>query len=386
MFQHATIGIIVANSKGEIIKSNDFANRLFGYEKEALIGQKIEILVPDALKECHVKHRSQYHQKPVEREMGTDLDLFAKRKDASTFPVSISLGFAQSGNEKLVIAYISDATKQKNYEQTIRESKFKLENYAASLESKVRDRTIELEESQHKLVQALSKEKELGELKSRFVSMASHEFRTPLSMILSSAELLGMYLERERYDKFEKNITRIKSSVNNLTNILNDFLSLEKLEAGKIGIQNKLIKLSEFTQELHEEIQPILREDQQLIIDNQSIATIHSDPHLLKNILINLISNAIKYSVNGTDVQLNITKSDTTINLAIIDHGIGIPDEDKVHMFTRFFRASNVENIPGTGLGLTIVRRYLDLLKGKINFKSEYGKGSTFVVSFPLLG
>lgn len=241
-----------------------------------------------------------------------------------------------------------------------------------------------LKESELQLHEALNKEKELGVLKSRFVSMASHEFRTPLSSILSSAELLGMYIEAGKLEKTGKNIKRIKSSVRNLTNILKDFLSLEKLEAGKIEVQNTEIELKDYLEELSEEIQPILRPDQELILQFKDIPVIQTDPYLLKNILINLLSNGIKYSPKGEDVTLDISKTKEQFVFKVIDRGIGIPPEDQQHMFSRFFRASNVENIKGTGLGLTIVKRYLDLMGGEIGFESEYGKGSTFFFKLPL--
>lgn len=512
MFQHATIGIILSKNNGVIVKSNAFAERLFGYEKGELIGQKIEVLVPDSVKERHIGHRNKFHKKPKEREMGADLDLLAKRKDNSTFPVAISLGHTKVDGELLVIAYINNVTKQKEYEQTIKEEKelaqtyldiagsmvivldkaeqiqllnqrgeeildvkeeqviglnwfdeflppseqtgaravfsslmsdkggnveyfenlvlnsngeerliwfhnrvlvdkhgvaigtissgvditeqrqgekllkesqLQLENYAASLESKVKERTMELEDSQIQLMQALGKERELGELKSRFVSMASHEFRTPLSMILSAAELMEMYHAKSRYDKLDRNIERIKSAVHNLTNILNDFLSLEKLEAGKIEVNNKNILLADFLGELYEEIKPLLQEDQQLILTNPTVDSITTDAYLLKNVLLNLISNAIKYSPLGENVELSITTNTKQIVFAIIDQGIGIPETDKEHMFSRFFRASNAENIQGTGLGLTIVKRYLELINGRIDFTSEMEKGSVFYVYLP---
>jgi len=265
----------------------------------------------------------------------------------------------------------------------LKASRQKIEEYSLQLEQKVIDRTKELRASEQKLKVALSKEKELGQLKSRFVSMASHEFRTPLSSILSSAELLGMYLESGRHEKCGRNINRIKNSVRNLTGILNDFLSLEKLEAGKVDVQNTSINLAEYLDELTEEIKPILRPEQQLLFETNQLDTIETDPYLLKNILINLISNAIKYSPNGKDVTLSISKEKEQLLFKVIDRGIGIPNEDKQHMFSRFFRASNVENIKGTGLGLTIVKRYLDLMGGTIDFESEYGKGSTFFFHLP---
>ena len=246
----------------------------------------------------------------------------------------------------------------------------------------LRDITQE-KEAAIQLETALQKERELGELKSRFVSMASHEFRTPLSSILSSAELLGMYLELGKHDKCEKNINRIKSSVRNLTGILNDFLSLEKLEAGKVSIQKTTFPLPAYLEELQDEMKPILKKNQQLQISHPNLQEIHTDAHLLTNILINLLSNAIKYSPKGEDVELVISAEKDHWLLQVIDHGIGIPEQDKAHMFSRFFRASNVENIKGTGLGLTIVKRYLVLLGGTIGFESEYGKGSTFYFTLP---
>lgn len=238
-------------------------------------------------------------------------------------------------------------------------------------------------QSELQLHEALNKEKELGILKSRFVSMASHEFRTPLSSVLSSAELIEMYIEAGKLEKTGRNIARIKNSVRNLTGILNDFLSLEKLEAGKIDVQKTVIKLDEFFDELSEEIKPILRAEQVLKFNNKVGETIQTDPYLLKNILINLVSNAIKYSPNGKDVTLEISQEKRQLIFKVIDQGIGIPPEDQQHMFSRFFRASNVENIKGTGLGLTIVKRYLDLMGGDIGFESEYGKGSTFYFNLP---
>jgi len=242
----------------------------------------------------------------------------------------------------------------------------------------------DLKEAELKLHEALNKEKELGMLKSRFVSMASHEFRTPLSSILSSAELLGMYISAKKFDKTDRNINRIKNSVRNLTGILNDFLSLEKLEAGKVEVQISEFNLVEYLEELAEEIKPLLRPNQQLLVETHQQTAIQTDPYLLKNILINLISNAIKYSPKGEDVTLEILKEKEHLVFKIIDSGIGIPAADRQYMFTRFFRASNVENIKGTGLGLTIVKRYLNLMNGNIGFESEYGKGSTFYFNLPL--
>ncbi|HTA26454.1 MAG TPA: ATP-binding protein, partial [Bacteroidia bacterium] len=233
---------------------------------------------------------------------------------------------------------------------------------------------------------ALEKEKQLNELKSRFVSMASHEFRTPLSTILSSSSLVEKYLDKADSDPASvkenttRHLKRIKSSVGNLTSILNDFLSLDKLEQGKVDIKPSHIQIDKFSEELIDEIQGTLKRGQKIIYKNNGDTSIYIDKQMLKNILYNLISNASKYSDEGSIIEFASTLDKTGLNLAVTDHGIGIPDNDQIHLFERFFRAKNVTNIQGTGLGLNIVKRYTDLLNGTISFSSSEGKGTTFTI------
>ncbi|MEL6844412.1 MAG: PAS domain S-box protein, partial [Bacteroidota bacterium] len=205
---------------------------------------------------------------------------------------------------------------------------------------------------------ALASERELGQLKSRFVSMASHEFPTPLSSIMSSVSLIEMYTEKGIHDKNLKHIRRIQSSVNNLTTILNDFLSLEKLESGKVQVKPEQVDIGDFIEELQEGLGAMLREGQRVEHHHEGDTMVQVDPHLLKNILINLCSNAIKYSPNGEKVCIRSTNAEQQLSIEVIDRGIGIPEADQKHMFSRFFRAANAANIKGTGLGLTIVKRY----------------------------
>ena len=220
-----------------------------------------------------------------------------------------------------------------------------------------------LEDSQDKLLLSLAKEKELNELKSRFVSMASHEFRTPLSTVMSSASLISRYELDTQQDKRIKHVDRIKSAVNNLTGILNDFLSLSKLEEG------------------HKELEGLLRGDQTIVhFINGSPFLVKSDRRILKNIFFNLISNAVKYSDLDSEITCTIEYDKGEVLIHIKDNGIGIPLEDQKHLFSRFFRAKNADNIQGTGLGLHIVQQYLKLLNGTIEFVSEVGMGSTFSI------
>jgi len=237
------------------------------------------------------------------------------------------------------------------------------------------------------LVKALKKEKELGELKSRFVTMASHEFRTPLTMILSSIFLIEN-ASGENYET-EKMVhtSRIKRAVNNLTLILNEFLSLEKLEQNKVEVVCSDVNVPEFIQDTLSEMEIIKREKQ--IIDyhhsgEQWIARI--DHHLLWSIVTNLVSNAIKYSKTGDTIKITSEIGQRSIVLMVTDTGIGIPDDEQQFIFGRFFRARNATNIEGTGLGLHIIQKYIHLLKGTVTFESQLDVGTTFTVVLPDAG
>ncbi|CAM4268416.1 PAS domain S-box protein [Zobellia nedashkovskayae] len=231
----------------------------------------------------------------------------------------------------------------------------------------------------------LEKEKELNELKSRFISMASHEFRTPLSTILSATNLIERQNEAGQEEKREKYISKIKTSVKNLVGILNDFLSLSKLEEGKVISQPTLFDLIEFLESLVEEIQGVKKAGQVIeIINSQSNIEVQLDPKLLRHIVYNLLSNAIKYSHENTKISLKIDTKTTNLFIEVTDQGIGIPAEDQSYLFQRFYRAKNAANYEGTGLGLNIVRQYVLLMEGNITFKSNLDQGTTFTIELPL--
>jgi PAS domain S-box-containing protein len=240
-------------------------------------------------------------------------------------------------------------------------------------------------EASKKLELSLKKEKEINEMKSRFVSMASHQFRTPLSTILSSTSLIDSYIKKDKIENTAKHIKRIKNSVKGLTDILNDFLSSDKLESQMVKVNVSKIDVNIFLNDLVEILQTITKEGQNI---KTTISTdckyIHSDSNILKNIIFNLISNAIKYSNENQDIYLNVYIANNNLSLNVIDNGIGIPLEDQKNLFTRFFRAQNAQNYNGTGLGLNIIKSYLDLLKGNINFESQENKGTKFTVEIPL--
>lgn len=397
IFQSMSEGIIMVDEAGRIVVANPVAEQSFGYIKNELNGVLLENLLPERYRGGHSMLRQGFNAHPSPRRMGIGRDLAALRKDGTEFPVEISLSYTQVKGNVLVMAFISDISQRKKVETALKRSEEQLIVYAAELEQKVRARTealnssigkleeevIERKKAEEEAQRALGKERELNDLKTKFVSIASHEFRTPLSTVLSSASLIHQYNEKGESQKVIKHVQRIKSSVNHLTAILNDFLSLGKLEEGRIDITKEPVNLKDFLNEVKEEM-IMLKEGQKLLINCDSSANIIStDARILRNILFNLISNASKYSDQRKNIYLDCAIQKSEVVFSIRDEGIGIPREDQKHMFERFFRASNAGNVQGTGLGLNIVKRYVELLNGIITFTSEYGTGSTFVISIP---
>jgi PAS domain S-box-containing protein len=377
------MGIIVVNGLGDIVMSNHFANNLFGYQEDEIVSEKLEKLIPQRYHHAHVHHREGYIAKPQARTMGTGMTLSAQRKDGTEFPVEISLGHFETEETKYVIAFISDITKRHESEAEIRKLNTSLEEKVASRTEELQKTLAELQASKESLTISLEKEKEVNDLKSRFVSMASHEFRTPLSTILSSISLMAKYETTEDQPKRDKHIDRIKSSVKTLTDILNEFLSLGKIEEGKVEVNFESFDLKIFVQGLINEMNVLLKNGQELIHENHGNAICYSDAGLLKNVLINLISNAIKFSPENSKITIMTSIQNDQTEIKVIDHGIGIPEKDQVHLFERFFRATNVTNIQGTGLGLHIVGRYIELLNGHISYQSQLEDGSVFIIKLP---
>jgi PAS domain S-box-containing protein len=389
LFRYAAMGIVLVNEEGQILRTNLFADELFGYQARELEGQMIEVLVPAPLRDKHRLQHESYVKKPEIRPMGVGLDLKAQRKDGSLFSVEISLSYFVQDQKPYFIAFVLDTTRQKENEKVLRNQKNEIEKLNENLEKEVINRTkalVEtlerLETSKNALEKALKREKELGELKSRFVSMASHEFRTPLTSILSAANLVEKYVSELDQDKRERHLRRIKTAVGNLTDILEEFLSVGKLEEGKIEPRLLEFDLTLLISEVQLDLQPILRPQQQLICEHTGPELYTSDPSLLRKIIINLVSNACKFSPEGGLISLQTRVVGGQLTLRIADDGIGISEEDQQHLFDRFFRGANATNVQGTGLGLHIVARYAELLNGRVSIKSQLGSGTTIEITF----
>ena len=405
IFDDAVDGIIIIDSRGIIEEVNKSACVLFGYNENELVTKSINMLMPHKEAVRHDGYIQNYQQSRIPKIIGIGREVTGKRKSGEEFPFWLAVNEVRLNDRTIYTGFIHDLSEIKNAEKRLQmlyeelEKKviartYELENVVNQLlalnkqleeeinikikiQQQLKDREAELEKS-------LLLERELGELKSRFVSMASHEFRTPLSTVLSSVSLIGRYTESDQQANREKHINRVKSTVAHLTAILNDFLSMNKLEEGRIQTFFEDFDPIELFQEVVEEMKTILKPNQQLIYkQNTNGILVKSDRKILKNTLINLISNAIKYSKDDGTIDCTMTVDESIIVFTVTDEGIGIPDEDQKHLFDRFFRASNVTNIEGTGLGLNIVKKYLEMLDGEISFISKLYIGTTFNIKIP---
>ena len=243
----------------------------------------------------------------------------------------------------------------------------------------------ERKQFEEEIQKALAKEKELSELKSRFVSMTSHEFRTPLAVISSSAQILKIFGHRLDEESKRKHLECIQTYIEHTTQLLDDILLINKAETGNLAFEPAPLDLVPFCQLLTHEIQ-LSASDYTIVFSSNSQSNVigNFDQKILRQILINLLSNAIKYSPNSAIVNFNLDIIESIVIFSIQDQGIGIPEADQVKLFESFHRAENVGNIPGTGLGLSIVAKCVDLHKGAIAVNSQLGKGTTFIVKIPL--
>ncbi|MEO6949895.1 MAG: PAS domain-containing sensor histidine kinase [Ginsengibacter sp.] len=397
VFQNASLGILVCDKEGRIVLANKFLLNLFGYNNaEEIIGNSMEILIPKRYHHQHVSERNNFIEAPSTRPMGMGRDLFGRKKDGNEIPLEISLSSYTNDEGLFSIAFISDITARLEVQDSLRQKRQELaemnkqmELINEGLEKRVRDRTsklqntlIDLEASKNELSKALNKEKDLGDMKSAFVSMASHEFRTPLSTILSSASLLSKYKLTEEQPNRDKHVQRIKSSVNNLNNILNEFLSLRKMEDGKVVAHKSDINIEEIVNRLILEMSEMFKPGHKINYQHQGNSISKMDEVIFKNILINLLSNAIKFSADDTTIVIDTTITDNHFIFSIKDEGIGISEKDCEHVGEIFFRANNAINIPGTGLGLHIVAKYVEMLDGTMEIKSELNMGTKIILTF----
>ncbi|MGN6214409.1 ATP-binding protein [Parafilimonas sp.] len=344
------LSIFMMDKDGIILNWYEGAHTINGYTSDEAIGKHMSIFyTPEAI----ANGEPEYYLQLAAAQGSFETEGWRVRKDGSLFWADV-----------LITAIYNENGKVQGFTKVTRDF---------SLQKRVTDEVKNM----------LQKEKNLNEMKSNFVSMASHEFRTPLSTVLSSVSLLEHYTTTETQDKRDKHIQRIKSSVGEMVTILEEFLSIEKIEEGKVQLKKETFNLKELAQQLYTKFSTALKKGQTIIYEHIGKEEVFLDVAFINHILNNLLSNAVKYSPEGSEVIFKTNVKENTITLKIQDHGIGIAPKDQEHLFERFFRGSNTGNIKGTGLGLHIVKRYIDLMQGSIYLESDIEKGSIFTVILP---
>lgn len=385
-------GIVVVNEEQIIVASNQRTNTMFGYKDEELLGRPLKTLIPETFHTDHSSHVKNYYEKQNTRRMASGRNLFGLRKDKTEFPLEIGLNpFTLYGNA-YVLALAIDMTDVRKKENEIRELNIHLEKKIKQRTTELRDTVAKLKreikrrkEAEAKIKSALYKERELNELKTKFLSLVSHEFKTPLSGILTSATLVGKYQTLKDQNKRNKHLETIIGEVKHLSTILDDFLSIERMEKGKEVYKLVDFSLSNVVNEVVYNANMLLKSGQKINYpQNIEDVTVYQDKKIMTLALTNLLYNAVKYSPEDSEIDLKVDFTGNKIRFRISDQGIGIPEKDQKHIFERYFRAENVLLDHGTGIGLNIVQGHLENLGGSISFKSEENKGSTFIVEFPL--
>lgn len=385
-------GIVIINDQQEIVASNEAADKMFGFKPGELLGENLNILIPRKYHDEHVKQADIFLKKTDPRQMGHGRDLHGRRKDGTSFPVEAGLNPFHIKTRRYVMALVTDISARKEQEKRIIELN-------ARLEQKVEERTLALQQSilelkeevakrkevEMRISEALRKERELNDLKTKFLSLVSHEFKTPLSGILTSAILAGKYTTTEQQEKRDKHLKTIHNKVKYLNNILNDFLSIERLESGKATYKFDSFPLSKVVNEVIYNSNMMLKDGQRISYPNDiDNITIHFDEKILELALTNLINNSIKYSPENTVIDVDVSFSHDVLVMKIKDEGIGIPQKEQKFIFNRYFRAENALLDQGTGIGLSIIQDHLENLGGSITFESVEGVGSTFAISIPI--
>lgn len=347
--------VIMINGQGIVKKWNQKAVDIFGYTQEEALESKLsDLIIPDEYRMAHEKGMAHYHKTGEGPVLNKRIEIKGKRKNGEEFPIEMSIAPIELKNEHYFSAYLRDITKEK-------ETKLQMEN-------------------------ALQKQKELNKMKSHFVSMTSHELRTPLTTIKGNTELIDYQLENTEIpnkDKIKKNLMRIEQNVDRLNTLVNNILFLGQLESNRIPFHPEVVVPHAFIDKniLPDYHSRTFKITHQMVGEQKELRL---DINLFNQIVINIIDNAIKYSPGAPIPEVYSTYTNEQYELEVRDFGIGIPEEDQKKLFTTFFRASNVGNAQGTGLGLTIVSEFVKLHGGEIKVLSKVGKGTSFKLNFPI--
>lgn len=393
-------GLCIANDAGEIVMNNSACEEIFGYDSGELIGKTIDILIPEPHREVHHHHFESYIQHPRKFRKGKGREFLGQHKNGEILDLEIGLNFFEYDGKRYAKALISEIGTRKRKVTEIKESNRRLESEVDRRTELLTKAVSELERANFLLKEevderiraeenakrAFEKEKELSQMQAKFLSMVSHEFKTPLSGILTSASLVEKYNERRPNERISNHVATIKNLVLQLNDILDDFLFLENSESGSYEFTSSRFKICDLFRKIVSDARALMKPGQKFeIIPCAKPVPVVQDRKVVDIILRNIIYNAIKYSPANSTIHIKIRINDN-VHIEIRDEGIGIPEEAKEHIFDRFYRAKNVLHIQGTGIGLNIVRRHLIRMKGSIEISSKENEGTTVFVTMPVMG
>ena len=361
LLEAAPDAIIEVDRAGNIVLLNATTEKLFGYSRDELLGNSVDLLIPGHLRELHSKHREQYLSSPGTRPMGTGLTLRAVRKDGSEFPVEISLSPTKAGKTTRVTAIIRDVTAQKQAEEQIRTTNIQLEQ---------RNREVE----------------RANQLKSEFLASMSHELRTPLHTIIGFTELLAEQSEGPLNEKQQRFIHHVHQDALHLLELINDVLDLSKIEAGRVDLRLEHFDAGEVVREALIGIFPMSEAKGHIMVNRVDSCPVYADRVRFREILTNLLSNAVKFTPDKGEITVSAERSaEGLAAFTVSDTGIGIAPADHGAIFETFRQVGSTTRgvREGTGLGLAIVKRLVEMHGGRITIESERGKGSRFTFTIP---
>jgi PAS domain S-box-containing protein len=365
LLEAAPDAIVEVAANGKIVLVNRIAEEMFGYVRDELLGQSVDVLVPDAIRHQHYRHRDGYLEHPRTRPMGTGLDLHARRRDGSLFPVEISLSPIQTEGGTHVTAVIRDVTERKRAEQEVRRLQ---QQYTIELEARNRE------------------SERANRLKSEFLASMSHELRTPLHTIIGFAELLQEEHDGDLNERQARFVGHIRRDSEHLLELINDVLDLSKIEAGQLTLKKEVYPLAKSIGDALDAIRPGAAAKGIRVEElGQRDARVDADPLRVKEMLYNLLSNAVKFTPEGGRIWVEIRADAGFARVTVGDTGIGIPAEEQENIFDKFYQVGNTTRgvREGTGLGLSITRELVQMHGGWIEVASRPGEGSRFTFTLP---
>ncbi len=393
-------GLCIANDAGEIVMNNSACEEIFGYDRGELLGQSIDILIPKPHRNVHHYHFESYFQHPRKFKKGKGREFLGQHKNGEILDLEIGLNFFEYEGKRYAKALISEIGTRKKKVTEIKESNRRLESEVDRRTELLTKAVSDLERANFLLKEevderiraeenakrAFEKEKELSQMQAKFLSMVSHEFKTPLSGILTSASLVQKYNEKSPCERISTHVGTIKNLVLQLNDILDDFLFLENSESGRYQFRSSRFMICDLIRKIVSDAAALMKPGQKFdIIPCKNPVPVVQDRKVVDIILRNVLYNAIKYSPADSTIHVKIRINDN-VHIEIRDEGIGIPEEARQHIFDRFYRARNVLHIQGTGIGLNIVRRHLISMKGSIEVRSKENEGTTVLLSLPVMG